>query len=112
MRLVVRSQRMDKVQPAILVDDMTDPNWGAGDEARRAIVTNRGSRTCHAAIIARELGISGRGGLRQRHRIQDGRELVTVACAEATPAHIYDGLLETEITEVHSGECRCPIKIA
>ncbi|WP_399685518.1 phosphoenolpyruvate synthase, partial [Xenophilus sp.] len=69
-----------------------------------AIVTNRGGRTCHAAIIARELGIPAVVGCGDAtDRLKDGT-LVTVSCAEGDTGHIYDGLLETEVTEVQRGE--------
>jgi pyruvate,water dikinase len=91
---------------------MTDPNWEPVMKRASAIVTNRGGRTCHAAIIARELGIPAVVGCGDAtERLKDG-QLVTVACSEGDTGHIYDGLLETEITEVHSGELPyCPIKI-
>ena len=77
-----------------------------------AIVTNRGGRTCHAAIIARELGIPAVVGCGDAtDKLKDG-QLVTVACSEGDTGYIYDGLLETEISEVHRGELPyCPIKI-
>ena len=69
-----------------------------------AIVTNRGGRTCHAAIIARELGIPAVVGCgNATERLTDGT-LVTVACSEGDTGHIYEGLLETEVTEVTRGE--------
>ena len=77
-----------------------------------AIVTNRGGRTCHAAIIARELGIPAVVGCGDAtDTLKDG-QLVTVACSEGDTGYIYDGLLETEVSEVHRGELPyCPIKI-
>ena len=105
VRLVHNISEMDKVQPGdVLVTDMTDPNWEPVMKRASAIVTNRGGRTCHAAIIARELGIPavvGSGDATER--LKDGT-LVTVSCAEGDTGHIYDGLLETEVTEVRRGE--------
>ena len=105
VRLVHSISEMDKVQPGdVLVTDMTDPNWEPVMKRASAIVTNRGGRTCHAAIIARELGIPAVVGCGDAtERLKDGT-LVTVSCAEGDTGHIYDGLLETEVTEVKRGE--------
>ena len=105
VRLVGDIAEMDKVQPGdVLVTDMTDPNWEPVMKRAAAIVTNRGGRTCHAAIIARELGIPAVVGCGDAtERLKDGT-LVTVSCAEGDTGHIYDGLLETEVTEVQRGE--------
>lgn len=105
VRLVNDISQMDLVQPGdILVTDMTDPNWEPVMKRASAIVTNRGGRTCHAAIIARELGIPAVVGCGDAtERLKDGT-LVTVSCAEGDTGHIYDGLLETEVTEVKRGE--------
>ena len=105
VRLVHSISEMDKVQPGdVLVTDMTDPNWEPVMKRASAIITNRGGRTCHAAIIARELGIPAVVGCGDAtERLKDGT-LVTVSCAEGDTGHIYDGLLETEVTEVQRGE--------
>ncbi|MFA7558995.1 MAG: phosphoenolpyruvate synthase, partial [Hydrogenophaga sp.] len=105
VRLVHNISEMDKVQPGdVLVTDMTDPNWEPVMKRASAIVTNRGGRTCHAAIIARELGIPAVVGCgNATETLKDGT-LVTVSCAEGDTGNIYDGLLETEITEVQRGE--------
>ncbi|MFZ5528236.1 MAG: phosphoenolpyruvate synthase [Pseudomonadota bacterium] len=105
VRIVHSLSEMDKVQPGdVLVTDMTDPNWEPVMKRASAIVTNRGGRTCHAAIIARELGIPAVVGCgNATEQLKDGA-LVTVACSEGDTGHIYDGLLETEITEVTRGE--------
>ncbi len=105
VRLVHNISEMDKVQPGdVLVTDMTDPNWEPVMKRASAIVTNRGGRTCHAAIIARELGIPAVVGCgNATDTLKDGN-LVTVSCAEGDTGHIYDGLLETEVTEVKRGE--------
>ncbi|TAK88702.1 MAG: phosphoenolpyruvate synthase, partial [Aquabacterium sp.] len=105
VRIVHNISEMDTVKPGdVLVTDMTDPNWEPVMKRASAIVTNRGGRTCHAAIIARELGIPAVVGCgNATERLTDGT-LVTVACSEGDTGYIYEGLLETEITEVTRGE--------
>ena len=104
VRLVHNISEMDKVQPGdVLVTDMTDPNWEPVMKRASAIVTNRGGRTCHAAIIARELGIPAVVGCGDATEHLKEGTLVTVSCAEGDTGHIYDGLLETEVTEVQRG---------
>jgi len=113
VRIVHSLAEMDKVQPGdVLVTDMTDPNWEPVMKRASAIVTNRGGRTCHAAIIARELGIPAVVGCgNATDSLKDGA-LVTVACSEGDTGYIYDGLLETEVSEVQRGELPyCPVKI-
>jgi pyruvate,water dikinase len=96
---------MDRVQPGdVLVTDMTDPNWEPVMKRASAIVTNRGGRTCHAAIIARELGIPAVVGCGDATEVLSDGQLVTVACSEGDTGYIYDGLLETEVSEVERGE--------
>ncbi|MBN9324081.1 MAG: phosphoenolpyruvate synthase, partial [Delftia acidovorans] len=105
VRLVHSIGEMDKVQPGdVLVTDMTDPNWEPVMKRASAIVTNRGGRTCHAAIIARELGIPAVVGCGNATDLLKDGTLVTVSCAEGDTGKIYDGLIETEITEVQRGE--------
>ncbi|QTD44324.1 phosphoenolpyruvate synthase [Ottowia testudinis] len=105
VRLVSDIAQMDQVQPGdVLVTDMTDPNWEPVMKRASAIVTNRGGRTCHAAIIARELGIPAVVGCGDATSVLKDGTLVTVSCAEGDTGHIYDGLLETEVTEVQRGE--------
>jgi len=113
VRLVQSTAEMDRVQPGdVLVTDMTDPNWEPVMKRASAIVTNRGGRTCHAAIIARELGIPAVVGCGDATETLKDGQLVTVACSEGDTGHVYDGLLETEISEVQRGELPyCPIKI-
>ena len=104
VRLVTHISQMDTVQPGdILVTDMTDPNWEPVMKKAGAIVTNRGGRTCHAAIIARELGIPAVVGCGNATEVLQAESLVTVSCAEGDTGFIYDGLLETEISEVKQG---------
>jgi pyruvate, water dikinase len=113
VRLVRSTAEMERVQAGdILVTDMTDPNWEPVMKRAAAIVTNRGGRTCHAAIIARELGIPAVVGCGDAtERLAEG-SLVTVSCAEGDTGFVYDGLLETEVSEVQRGEMPyCPIKI-
>ena len=113
VRIVQSLAEMDQVQPGdVLVTDMTDPNWEPVMKRAAAIVTNRGGRTCHAAIIARELGIPAVVGCGDAtERLKDGG-LVTVACSEGDTGYIYDGLLETEVSEVsHEALPYCPVKI-
>ena len=104
MRLVSDIAEMDKVQPGdVLVTDMTDPTGEPGD-GRQRDRHQPGGRTCHAAIIARELGILAVVGCgNATDKLKDGT-LVTVSCAEGDTGRIYDGLLETEVTEVQRGE--------
>ncbi|KZT14351.1 phosphoenolpyruvate synthase [Acidovorax sp. GW101-3H11] len=110
VRLVHNISEMDKVQPGdVLVTDMTDPNWEPVMKRASAIVTNRGGRTCHAAIIARELGIPAVVGCGDATELLKDGTLVTVSCSEGDTGKIYDGLLETEVTEVQRGEMP-PIK--
>jgi pyruvate,water dikinase len=104
VRIVHNISEMDKVQLGdVLVTDMTDPNWEPVMKRAAAIVTNRGGRTCHAAIIARELGIPAVVGCGHATDVLKEGMLVTVSCAEGDTGFIYDGLLETEVTEVQRG---------
>ena len=113
VRVVHSLADMDQVQPGdVLVTDMTDPNWEPVMKRASAIVTNRGGRTCHAAIIARELGIPAVVGCGDATEKLASGALVTVACSEGDTGYIYDGLLETEVSEVQRGEMPyCPVKI-
>ena len=104
VRLVSHISEMDTVQAGdVLVTDMTDPNWEPVMKRASAIVTNRGGRTCHAAIIARELGIPAVVGCGDATELLKDGTLVTVSCAEGDTGFIYDGLIETEVTEVQRG---------
>ena len=113
VRVVHSVADMDRVQAGdVLVTDMTDPNWEPVMKRAAAIVTNRGGRTCHAAIIARELGIPAVVGCGDATETLKDGALVTVACSEGDTGFVYDGLLETEVTDVQRGELPyCPIKI-
>ena len=113
VRVIADASEMERVQPGdVLVTDMTDPNWEPVMKRASAIVTNRGGRTCHAAIIARELGIPAVVGCGDAtDRVSDG-VLVTVSCAEGDTGNVYEGLLETEISEVETGVLpNIPVKI-
>ncbi|WP_144641433.1 phosphoenolpyruvate synthase [Bordetella genomosp. 13] len=105
VRIVADVSEMDKVQAGdVLVTDMTDPNWEPVMKRAAAIVTNRGGRTCHAAIIARELGIPAVVGCGEATDVLKEGQNVTVSCAEGDEGRIYDGLIETEVEEVRRGE--------
>ncbi len=105
VRVVSDISEMDKVQAGdVLVTDMTDPNWEPVMKRAAAIVTNRGGRTCHAAIIARELGIPAVVGCDDATSVLREGQSITVSCAEGDEGRIYDGLIETEVEEVRRGE--------
>ncbi|MGR2737216.1 phosphoenolpyruvate synthase [Billgrantia sp. Q4P2] len=105
VKIVFTPEEMDKVKAGdVLVTDMTDPDWEPIMKRASAIVTNRGGRTCHAAIIARELGIPAVVGCGDATEIlEDGRD-VTVSCAEGDTGHVYEGLLDYDrrVTSVDS----------
>ncbi|WP_370328862.1 phosphoenolpyruvate synthase [Balneatrix alpica] len=98
VKVVASIADMDKVKAGdVLVTDMTDPDWEPIMKRAAAIVTNRGGRTCHAAIIARELGIPAIVGCGDAtDKLQDGQE-VTVSCAEGDTGRVYQGLLNFEL---------------
>jgi len=101
VRLVKSAAEMDKVKAGdVLVADMTDPDWEPVMKRAAAIVTNRGGRTCHAAIIARELGIPAVVGCGNATRVLSEGAPVTVSCTEGDTGHVYEGLLEVEVVEV------------
>ena len=101
VRLVKDASEMDSVKEGdVLVTDMTDPDWEPVMKRAAAIVTNRGGRTCHAAIIARELGIPAVVGCGDAtERLASAKE-VTVSCAEGDTGFIYEGLLQVDVDEV------------
>ena len=112
-RVIRDASEMARVQTGdVLVADMTDPDWEPVMKRAAAIVTNRGGRTCHAAIIARELGIPavvGCGDATQR--IREGQE-VTVSCAEGDTGYVYEGLLEFERKQIELDSLpKIPVKI-
>jgi pyruvate,water dikinase len=112
-RIVASAAEMQLVRPGdVLVTDMTDPDWEPVMKRAAAIVTNRGGRTCHAAIIARELGIPAVVGCGDAtSRVRDGAA-VTVSCAEGDEGYVYDGRLEFEEQEVQLGTLpEIPVKL-
>jgi pyruvate,water dikinase len=114
VRVVKGSAQMASVKKGdVLVTDMTDPNWEPVMKIASAIVTNRGGRTCHAAIIARELGIPAVVGCGDATaRLRDG-QAVTVSCAEGDTGNVYEGSLPFEVTAVARGAMPpLPVKIA
>ena len=114
VRLVADASAMSRVRAGdVLVTDMTDPNWEPVMKRAAAIVTNRGGRTCHAAIIARELGIPAVVGCGDATRkLADGAD-VTVSCAEGDTGNVYEGSLEVEIMAQRVGEMpSIPVKIS
>jgi pyruvate,water dikinase len=113
VRVIRDASEMERVQPGdVLVADMTDPNWEPVMKRASAIVTNRGGRTCHAAIIARELGVPAVVGCGDATEVLTDGTLVTVSCAEGDEGKVYDGLLKTEVTETSRGDLpELPLKI-
>ena len=101
VRLIKSAAEMDQVQAGdVLVTDMTDPDWEPVMKRASAIVTNRGGRTCHAAIIARELGIPAVVGCGDATDVLTHGQNVTVSCAEGDTGLIYDGLLKVEVIDL------------
>ncbi|EEG23642.1 phosphoenolpyruvate synthase [Eikenella corrodens] len=101
VRLIKSAAEMDQVQTGdVLVTDMTDPDWEPVMKRASAIVTNRGGRTCHAAIIARELGIPAVVGCGDATDVLTHGQNVTVSCAEGDTGLIYDGLLKVEVIDL------------
>jgi len=99
VRIVKDPKEMDQVKPGdVLVADMTDPNWEPVMKRASAIVTNRGGRTCHAAIIARELGIPAIVGCGDATETLNEGDTVTVSCTEGDTGHVYRGRLDFEVT--------------
>ncbi|WP_415259237.1 phosphoenolpyruvate synthase [Thauera phenylacetica] len=113
VRIVSDASEMNRVQAGdILVTDMTDPNWEPVMKRASAIVTNRGGRTCHAAIIARELGIPAIVGCGNATDVLHEGESVTVSCAEGDTGYVYRGKLEFEIITTDMGNLpEIPVKI-
>lgn len=100
VRIIKDVSEMDKVQPGdVLVSDMTDPDWEPVMKRASAIVTNRGGRTCHAAIIARELGIPAVVGCGNATQLLQDGQGVTVSCAEGDTGYIFEGELGFDIKQ-------------
>ncbi len=113
VRVVKDASEMDRVKAGdVLVTDMTDPNWEPVMKRASAIVTNRGGRTCHAAIIARELGIPAIVGCGNATEVLDENDDVTVSCAEGDTGYVYRGKLDFEIVTTDTGNLPdIPVKI-
>ncbi len=113
VRIVLDPAQMHEVQPGdVLVADMTDPNWEPVMKRAAALVTNRGGRTCHAAIIARELGIPAIVGSVNATDILREGEIVTVSCAEGETGFVYHGALDYDVTsQVNIALPKAPCKI-
>lgn len=100
-RLILDAQRMNEFEVGeILVTDKTDPDWEPIMKKASAIVTNQGGRTCHAAIIARELGIPAIVGTERGTGVLRQGQAITVSCAEGDLGYVYEGILPFEVTEV------------
>jgi len=105
VRLIKDPSEMSRVQQGdVLVTDMTDPDWEPIMKRASAIVTNRGGRTCHAAIIAREMGIPAIVGCGDATELLKDGEDVTVSCAEGETGNIYQGILEFDIIRTDTGK--------
>ncbi len=113
VRIVLDPAHMHEVQPGdVLVADMTDPNWEPVMKRASALVTNRGGRTCHAAIIARELGIPAIVGAVNATDVLREGEIVTVSCAEGESGFVYHGAIEFDVsTQTQSALAPAPCKI-
>jgi pyruvate,water dikinase len=114
VRLIRNPDEMDRVQEGdVLVTDMTDPDWEPVMKRAAAIVTNRGGRTCHAAIIARELGIPAVVGTGEATQLLEDGDPVTVSCAEGDTGNVYEGLLEVDEIDLAVNRMpEAPVKIA
>ncbi|GGY27376.1 phosphoenolpyruvate synthase [Paludibacterium paludis] len=113
VRMIKNASEMDRVKAGdVLVTDMTDPDWEPVMKRAAAIVTNRGGRTCHAAIIARELGIPAVVGCGDATDVLRDGMSVTVSCAEGDTGNIYDGLLDIEVIDLALDKMpKSPVKI-
>jgi pyruvate,water dikinase len=113
VRVIESASEMNRVQPGdVLVTDMTDPNWEPVMKRASAIVTNRGGRTCHAAIIARELGIPAIVGCGNATEVLSEGDSVTVSCAEGDTGYVYRGKLDFEVITTDTGNLPdIPVKV-
>jgi pyruvate,water dikinase len=111
--VIESASEMNRVQPGdVLVTDMTDPNWEPVMKRASAIVTNRGGRTCHAAIIARELGIPAIVGCGNATEVLSEGDSVTVSCAEGDTGYVYRGKLDFEVITTDTGNLPdIPVKV-
>ena len=112
-RIVESTADMHKVQPGdVLITDMTDPDWEPVMKRAAAIVTNRGGRTCHAAIIARELGVPAVVGCNNATEVVKDGQPVTVSCAEGDTGYLYDGKLAFDYKTIElTAMPEIPVKI-
>jgi pyruvate,water dikinase len=112
-RIVESIADMNRVQPGdVLITDMTDPDWEPIMKRAAAIVTNRGGRTCHAAIIARELGVPAVVGCNNATEVVKEGQQVTVSCAEGDTGYIYDGNLAFDYKTIElTAMPEIPVKI-
>ncbi len=112
-RLIGSSAEMERLaEGEVLVTDMTDPDWEPVMKRAAAIVTNRGGRTCHAAIVARELGIPAVVGTGDATEVISEGQEVTVSCAEGETGYVYEGRLPFECRRLSTGELpELPVKI-
>ena len=113
VKIVKDPSEMHTVQPGdVLVADMTDPNWEPVMKRASALVTNRGGRTCHAAIIARELGIPAIVGSVNATELLNDQDIVTVSCSEGETGIVYQGKLDFDIKVQDDGDLpKLPIKL-
>lgn len=113
VRVILNASEMDQlIDGEVLVTDMTDPDWEPVMKRASAIVTNRGGRTCHAAIIARELGVPAVVGTSEAAKVLNNGQAVTVSCAEGEEGRIYEGIQEFVINKIDLNEMpEIPFKI-
>lgn len=105
VRVILNASEMDQlIDGEILVTDMTDPDWEPVMKRASAIITNRGGRTCHAAIIARELGVPAVVGTSDASKVLQNGQAVTVSCAEGEEGRIYEGIQEFVINKINLKE--------
>ena len=114
VRLVKDASEMHRVlEGDVLVTDMTDPDWEPVMKKASAIVTNRGGRTCHAAIIARELGIPAVVGTADATDVLNEGDHVTVSCAEGDTGFVYQGILDVEVLKIQLDKLpEIPVKVS
>lgn len=112
-KIIMNATEMDLIQPGdVLVTDMTDPDWEPIMKKAAAIVTNRGGRTCHAAIIARELGVPAIVGCQQATDDIKNNTPITISCAEGDTGYVYEGLLDYELKTISMDSLpETPVKI-
>lgn len=104
-KIIGSMKQMENLQQGdVLITDMTDPDWEPVMQRASAIVTNRGGRTCHAAIIARELGVPAIVGCGDATSVIQKDQEITVSCAQGDTGYVYDGLLEFERNEIQLGK--------